>query len=401
MAARIYADVPGNKCQCGGVYSKRVPHPDDHNVIVPKCASCDAYPSLFLIDADARDLNGGKIRVKIRHTQNSDRLDKMSKVLFTLERIAQEINEGSFDIRKYDSAISKEAFIFKNYAKEYEAHHERRLVRGDITPKGLLDKKGLIKRELLPFFGNHELSRINLSLINKFRDSYVSKFRTRDLALGELKALLNQAVKDGLLQVAPKFDPIPRSKIRGDVIPMDVARETVARITNEKYRDMYSILLIYPLRPSELRALKWKNLDFENNTINITHHFSDETLIKGRKSIKEGEKSQLTYPLSIEARSIFNKYRAQKVMALNWKESFVFTGYQGRHISGEAFSEAWRKARKGLHTFDAYECRHATTSELYSKLNGDLIKLKKVSGHTNVTTLERYVRDRSDLSELF
>src|SRR5690606_10654125 len=122
-------------------------------------------------------------------------------------------------------------------------------------PKGLKDKKGLIERELMPFFGNKEIFRIKDVEIRKFKESYVTKLRTRDLALGELKTILNQAQRDGMITNAPKFEPIPRAKKRDEIIPLELALKTVELIASPVHRDMYALLLIYPIRPGELRAL--------------------------------------------------------------------------------------------------------------------------------------------------
>jgi integrase len=400
VASRIYADFKGNKCSCGGTFTNRTPHPDDVTVIVPKCSVCNKYPGVFLIDVDAKDLNGGNLRVKIRNDQNNTRLDTIFKVLFTLQKIQQELIDGSFDIRKYDSALAKESFKFKNYVEEYLEHHRRRLARGEITPKGLMDKEGLIKRELVPFFGSIELQNINHARIKKFQDSYTTKLRTRDLALGELKCILNQAVRDDMLQVAPKFEPIPRSKQRDEIISRELVEGTIRLISKDIYRDMYSLLLIYPIRPGELRALTWKNVDFTKNEFTVCQHFSNEVLIEGRKSIKKDKKEgSITYPLTMGAREILYKYRTAQVISL---KSFVFLSNTGGAVSHDALWEAWNIARKKLgHTFAPYECRHVSASALYEKTGGDLIKMKRAGGWTNTSTLERYVRDTSDMKDLF
>jgi integrase len=404
LSARIYSDVSGNKCDCSGKFSKRVPHDDHPDLLVPRCDLCNKYPALFHIDADAKDVNGNKIRIKIRHTRNSERLDRISRVIYTFERIHQEINDNTFDIRHYDSATSREKFVFKNYIQEYLTLQEARLVKGDITPKALKDKQGLIKRELLLFFGSIELSRITPGLIAKFKNKkeFIKKERTRDLALGELKAILNQAVRDEMLVTCPKFDPIARSKTRKETISIDVARKTVAVMHKELYRDMYAVLLIYPLRPCELRALEWRHIDFVRDEFTVSQHFSDEVLIQGRKSIKKGEKNDsVTYPMTAEIRAMFLKYFHQRIHRIDGP-NFVFIGRFGNHISGETLADSWRNARKKLgHKFEAYECRHAATSELYDKVNGDLIRLKDVSGHNNTQTLERYVRVKTDMRGLF
>lgn len=400
MSARVYADVKGGKCPCGGLFTKRVPYNEGSLLILPVCDSCDKQPSHYVIDATAKDVNGNKIKVRIRNTKDSERLDSRENVAYIIKVIQKEILDGTFNIRHYDSEKSKEAFIFKNYVVEYLEHQKRRLVRGEITPKGLKDKEGLIKRELLPFFGKTELFRITPTMVNQFRDKYTDKFRTRDLATTELKALLNQACRDDLLVHAPKFDPIPRSKQRDEIISLELAIQTVETITKEIYRDMYTLLLSYPIRPGELRALTWKNVDLFKGSFVINQHFSDGVLIEGRKSIKKDKKEHsLPFGMSLVAKAIFLKYRTAKLVSL---DSFVFLSNSGKQVSEDALWEAWSVARKKLgHKFAPYECRHVSASELYIKTGGDLIRMKKVGGWTNTITLERYVKDRSDNSDLF
>lgn len=400
VAARVYADVKGGKCPCGGNYSKRVPDLYDKDLILPKCNKCDSFPSLFLIDVDILDENGIPDRRKIRNTKDAERLDNPTKVAYIINVIQREIMEGSFNVNHYASAKAKDSFKFKNYVKEYTAHHERRLLRGEISPKGLHDKKGLITRELLPFFENIDLFRINSALINKFRDSYTSKLRTRDLALGELKALLNQARRDGLLSVVPKFEPIPRAKKRDEIISKELAQKTVLAMPKQVYRDFYTLLLIYPIRPGELRALKWSEVNLSKGEFTICWHYSYEERIAGRKSVgKEKKEGSLTFPINKEAREIFNRQRKADIVSLN---DHVFLSRFGKNFSESAIWDAWKHARDRVgHSFAPYECRHNSASELYSKLNGDLIRLKEVGGWTNTATIERYVTDRSDNTNLF
>lgn len=406
VAARIYADVPNNKCSCGGSFTRRISHPDDKDLIVPKCTKCDSYPSLFLIDADALDVNGAKIRIKIRNTQNGERLDRMSKVSYTLERVLGEIKEGTFDVRKYASSTTREAFIFKNFVGEYLKLQECKLRDNQITPKGLKDKIGLINRELLPFFSGIDICSINGPMINKFKNSYMSKNkdRTRDLALGDLKAILRQAVKEGLLNTLPPFDPIDKAKTRDEVVSMELAIKTISLMHKQIHRDIYTLLITYPMRPCEARALKWRNINFEQKEFTVDHHFSDEVLIAGRKSIKSGKMSTMTYPITSEALEIFLRCKNKlKVVPINLMDEFIFKNPHGNHVSEESVSESWRNARKKAgHSFKAYECRHAVSGEIYARSGNDLLATSEATGHTNTGTLSsRYLRVKIDKKKLY
>lgn len=403
VAARIYADVKGNLCPCGGKFSQRIPYQECPSFIIPKCNSCGSNPALFVIDADTIGINGKPGREKIRHSQNGDRLDSVFKTVFTINNIISEITNGTFDIRRYSSVEDRKALIFSNVASEYISHLERRLARGEITPKYIKDQKGLIKRELIPYFWTTEISSITSVKVSRFKDSYTSKERTRDVSLGALKTLLKYAKKNEYISEMPDFDPIGRAKKRKNIIPLDLAKRTVELMHKEMYRDMYTLMLTYPMRPCEVRALKWFNIDFDKNTITVDHHFSDENYLQGRKSIKQGEASSLTWKLNAETREILLRHKNQKVISLDWKNSFIFINRYGNHVSDETIRDAWVNARKKAgHTYQAYECRHRTATEIYKRLNGDIVKLKKVGGWTNITTPgDTYVRPDDNFDDLF
>lgn len=402
MAARIYADVRGKPCPCGGAFSKRVPHPDDNQVIVPKCDQCEKYPSLFLIDVDIKDLNGAPDRVKIRSDQNNQRLDKISKVIFTLETIQKEIAEGSFDVRKYDSKASRDSFIFQNYYfDKYLPKYEGPTATKKMSPKGLKEKKGFFKRELLPYFGKKDITKLNSAEIKKFKDSYKTKFRTRDLALGELKALLNEAVEDGLIVIPPRFEPIPRAKQRTQVIDHSVAIDTIPFILKRVYREMFEILTSYILRQCELTALTWDKVDFVKEEFTIDCHHSDGIVIPGRKSISEGERASMTYKMTPRVKQIFLERLPSKVVSMNWKSQPVFLNQYGNVVSVESLRDSWARARKRAgHTHQAYECRHATATAFSVKFNGNLNKLKVTGGWTSLAMLDRYVHEKNDMEGL-
>lgn len=401
MAARVYADTPGFKCPCGGIFSKRIEHSDHKGLMVPRCNGCNEYPPVFHIDADAKDVNGNKIRVKIRNDQNNNRLENISQVIFTLQTIQKEIAEGEFDVSRYVSKAARESYRFKNYVLEYEKFHEQRLEKGEITPKALRDKKSLIKNHLLSEFGGKDLIQITAQAIRLWRRKPTKHERSRNLAIGELRTIMRQAVKDGKLKIAPEFDPIPKAKTRHDIISMDLINQTIEAIPQKLYRDMLTLMTIYPFRPSEIRALRWKDFDPAKGKIYVRGHFSDETWIRGRKSISEGDKASMKYDLIPRSLAILADYRAVMIRSLDPETDWIFKGIHGTHVQDEALSDAWRNARKLVgHTHQLYEIRHRCLTEFGKRVKGDIMKMQKFSGHTNANTLmDRYIRDDSDLSE--
>lgn len=402
LSARIYADTTGYKCQCGGVYNKRIEHSDHSGLMVPKCNQCNTYPPVFHIDADAKDVNGNNLRVKIRNDQNNNRLENISQVIFTLQTIQKEIMEGEFDVTRYVSKDARESFRFKNYVTEYLKKQDKRLVKNEITPKALRDKKSLINNHLLPEFGSLDLAQITHQRISQYIEDLSERKRVHDLAIGELRTILRQAKKDGKLKLAPDFDPIPKASKRAEIISEELILKTIDAIPQKLYRDMFTLMTIYPLRPSEIRALRWKDFSPTGKTmLTVRGHFSDEVWIDGRKSISEGDKSVMKYDRSLRAMEILNNYRATAIRTLDPETDWIFRGINGTHVQDEALSDAWRTARKIVgHTHQLYEIRHRCLTDFGKRVKGDIMKMTAFSGHKNPTTLmERYVRDDSDLSE--
>lgn len=402
MAARIYADTPGYKCQCGGVFNKRIEHSDHEKLMVPKCNTCNKYPPVFHIDADAKDANGAKIRIKIRNDQNNNRLTDISTVIFTLQNIQKEIIEGEFDVNRYVSKDSRESFRFKNYLAHYEKLHERRMTRGELTPKALRDKKSLISNHLLPEFGSLDLVNITRQRIALYIEMLPKRQRVHDLAIGELRTIMRQAEKEGKIKVAPKFDPIPKAKTRKEIISYELINQTIEAIPQKLYRDMLTLMTIYPFRPSEIRALRWKDFKPTGKIMfNVVGHFSDEVWIDGRKSISDGEKSTMEYDRSERAMMILADYRASAVRTIDPETDWIFKGIHGTHVQDEALADAWRTARKIIgHEHQMYEIRHRCLTEFAKRVKGNIVFMQKFSGHKNVNTLmDSYIRDDSDLSE--
>jgi hypothetical protein len=430
VAARIYADVPGNKCQCGGVFSKRVPHPDEPLVKVPKCTGCDSPPPLYRIDADAFGLNGEKIRIYLRHDQNNSRLNKIAKVLFTIERIQQEIIDGSFDIRKYDSEESRLSFIFENYyLKAYllkyegdekyqkwlalriaESKEKKEVLNlanpeGEapvykMSPKGLKEKKGFIRREILPAFGKMDMTKINDAEVKRFKDKITDRPRSRHLAYAELRAVLTEAKLDGKITVLPHFDRIPRAAKRTNTMTHKVAKTTISGLVNEVYKFAFELFTSYILRQCEVCALKWTKVDMVKEQFTVDCHFSDGVLIGGRKSVSEGESASMTYEMTPKIKKLFEEHHPtnKALVPINWENDFVFLNQYGDHISVGSMWEMWKILRESAgHEHQAYECKHATTGEFAKKYNGNMFKLKAAGGWTNTATVERYVDEKVEM----
>ncbi len=412
LSAKIYSDIKGNACSCGGQYlDKKIVYEDEHDeksdmFEIPICNSCKKTPRKFRINARVENENGAKKTITIRNSQDGLRLTKVYQVITCLCIIKQEIREGRFDVRKYSSSLSKESFLFENFIQTYIKYYEKKAsIKGKegISPATLRKKKTLISLHLLPYFKGIEIGYVDRVKIKKFKDSWADQFSTRNQCLGELKRILNYAFEYEYIKSVPKFDKIPKSRSREKIAHISTIREVLPFVDDVYYYRIFRLLDIYPIRPCEVRCLRWKDIDFRKKTITIQRHLSDGVELDGRKSIdidSESGKGKITYPLTSDARTILKEVRS----SINIDDLiFESKRKKGAFISHTVLPDHWRKACKlaGVEYFEPYEIKHARATEITEQNNGNLKLTMDVLGQTNVNTTLRYIQKGSNLKEVF
>jgi integrase len=403
MGAKIYSDIKGNKCSCGGSFNGKESFryrvgQSIKELNYPVCNLCQLPPAHFRIRAKVSDPSKKAAYVFIRHDKGGNRLVDPLDACQLIKQIDIDSSKGSFDFKEYDSKKALEYLRFPNVFDLNLVEEENRMKLGELTPKSFLSKKscGKILRE---YFEKDRIHEIDDVRINEFKKSFTDRTRTRDLCLGELKFVLKTAKKKKLITVVPDFDPISKARKREQVISMDDARKIVEKVVNPVFKTMIELLMIYPVRPSELRALQWRDIKWDINKVVFERHFSANTLIHGRKSISKGNKSRLKYKLCRKLK----EYLSSIPQPLN-KEEFVFSQGINGFVSEDRISDEWRIARKKtrIKGHSLYELRHARLTELAQLSNGNITKMLNVSGHTNSKTLiDSYIRDDSDMDEFF
>lgn len=395
LSANIYSDERNGCKSCGGKFDAVK---DLEGVEYPACSGCGKAPTLFRIRAKILTEDLRVKYVDIRHDRQGKRLSKVWDCLAVLERVKDEMDKGQFNYRDYDSLDGREAYLFENYADEYLKFHSKRRDRGELSPAGFRNKEKYV-RVLKPHFSGRDIVTIKIKEIDAFKNSFTDRFRTRDLALSELKAILNHAEKYNDISKAPKFDLVPASKKRKEIVSLEDALRIIDKVEDPQYQVMLKLLTVYPVRPCELRALQWRDVDYFGNTIRFERHFSEDVLLDGRKSVSSGDKAELEFPLE----SWFREFLLCLPRPLK-KDQFIFPGKEQEFVSENCLQRAWRKARTKLKMppYQLYEMRHARLSQIAEQSNGNIQKVMRASGHTNPKTLmERYVRDTSDLKEFF
>lgn len=390
LGARIYSGERTKQCKCGGQFNKTS---EVRKIKFPICGSCGETPPSLRIRAKIVGENKVVRHVDIRHSHTGERLTDEIDCLATIKQIETEIALGIFDARKYESKKSKDNFKFSSFVDEdYLAFHKKRLERDEITPYGMKHKTKYCKT-LKEFFGDFDISVIDTPHIEKFKNSFTTNFSTRNHSINELRTILKYAHKMKVIKTVPVFDKIETTAVRETVLEIEEARKIIPHIENEMYRLMIHLLSVYALRPSEVRAIQFRDVDLKEGVLYIRRHFSGSKLIDGRKSVKKGVKAQLLFKLVDDLRL----WVVRQGFPSN-QEDFIFKSPNGRAVYENTLSKAWANTlqKLGRPHVQMYEIRHARGTEILDESNGNMVEARDFLGHSNISTTEkRYARPKN------
>lgn len=380
MAGVIDSDVP--KCTCGGSWKKQA----FGKYEVPVCSQCNKHPPKIRIRRVLPGEYGEKAkRLEIRQDKNGNKLTDVMEAILVMREIDEQIKSNTFDPRNYGSRESIARFKFSNFVeKNYLPDCERRESIGELSKAMLINKRGLYKNHLKPFFKDTDLRNIGPAMINGFYKSFTKTLRQRELATAELKVILNAAIDYELITGVPKFPKLKKAKFR-DVETFYTSEQqdmVVSMIENHTYRIAIRLLVKYAMRPGEVRALREKDVDVFNDKLTIAQHFSKNKLTPGRKS--NGNAHYLH--LDEEAKEFLSGFLTGN------PDAPLFKGAEGGYMSEKVLQVAWNRAvsKTPLTHIDLYTgTKHSTVTQKVREGHSDR-EIMNLTGHETLAAFKRY-----------
>jgi integrase len=403
MAAKIYSDVKNNVCdRCGGKYCKYVEYfrRDKKPLAYPVCDSCNYPPKRFRIRAKLIDQSGKKKYVFVRKTADNKRyLEELEDVIDVFKKVETEEANGKFRYTDYDKKTVREKDLFKNVV---EAYLKIQAQRSDLSPysldskrkylkilvNGVLSEDGVTKTH--DGFGEISVHDIEGHHVEDFK-LFLKSYSNQAMCLGTMKTIMKWAFERYKI-ARPIYFEVPSSKKRKIVPDLAITSEKIIpSIENETHREAIRMLEHYGLRPSEVRAIQYEQIDLIKDRIIIDRHFSKTTLLMGRKSASEGEDTgSLDRPLSPELKA-FIKSRPWPLD----KKRFLFTNSVGKPLGVKDLSQTWRETLKKLKLphIEMYGLRGARITKVIKEKG--IKKGRDFAGHSDIkTTMRNY--DHSD-----
>lgn len=251
------------------------------------------------------------------------------------------------------------------------------------------------KRKLLKDIGVAELLKWRADVLQTCTGTSFNMHRRH------VRALLNFAVTEGLLEVSPlsKVSAAPTGKKKPKTVPVTWLRKTRALLDDNHprlqpawfWRAVVDVMYFGMMRRRQVIELKWKNIHFRNNSITLA--------AEGSKSRKEW---CIPLPTQVMQQLLELKAKTKKILLREVRPSDqvfclpLFSENSQRYVH-KAMNEAhlsafYNRLSKILgYTISSHRVRHTSATIMLSR-STDLKGTSEMLGHSSITlTADTYI----------
>lgn len=255
---------------------------------------------------------------------------------------------------------------------------------------------------ILPALGPLRLVELTTARVQHWMDRLGSQIgaKTIEDTARVLNGAMSDAVRLGLIPTNPVTNtrgPSSRQTAQVTWSADDIARVLEATTRNAKYHALYHVALTTGMRPGEIRALQWPDVDLTERTITVRRTITRDELnreIVGTTT-KTGRVRTVAIP-ETTARTLRRWKAAQaeeQLAAGTWdSRQFVFTGDGGKFLGSTTWQHRHTEAirRAGVVPISLHGMRHSFATAMMAQGVHPLI-VSRVLGHSKIeTTLNVY-----------
>lgn len=345
----------------------------------------------YLVISDGFDASGKRIRyTRTVHTQRPNDDKEAQKLLY---QFIDEIEKGQFTSTKYNLME-----FLKLWVKEY--------CEITLAPATIDSYVRTIDNHITPYVGNIKLERLNSLMlqryINQLYENNVGE-RTVKLCKQILSSALGWASRMSLINENPcrKVQLKKQQKQEVNYLELEDLQRLLAALNDEplKYQTVAILAILTGCRRGELLGLKWSDIDFEKQTIQIkrTAQYLPGQGCFTKEPKTTGSIREIALPtVGIE---YLEKYKAWQnenrlIRGDKWiDEDFVFTQWNGQLMNPSNTVGSWFKdfiEHNDLPKITFHDLRHSHATFLLAS-GLDIKSISKRLGHSSTKmTLDVY-----------
>ncbi|MGO9791451.1 MAG: tyrosine-type recombinase/integrase [Solirubrobacteraceae bacterium] len=313
--------------------------------------------------------------------------------LLTEER--RKLGQGAYDHQPDGATFADAAAGFLRHVEQVKGR-EAATVR---------DYRQSLRRYLLPAWRDRPVSSITPKDVAALRDKLLAtrrENRENGPTLSARTVVRHLTVAHGVFKYAVREHELARNpasaelvdrptvRYSGDFVALD-AEELAALVRaadDEQTGALYMTAAMTGLRLGELLALRWRDLDFAGERVQVRRSWSP---IAGQEKAPKSGKVR-SVPLVLELVAPLDRLSQRE--HFTGQEHLVFASAVGDHLDGWVVRRRFEAAlkRAGLRRIRFHDLRHVFGSTAVRAL--PLSDVQAMMGHAHITTTMRYVHHR-------
>jgi integrase len=281
---------------------------------------------------------------------------------------------------------------FAEVADEYVRSLEARIRTSSFRASTLRTYGNIIAHDLMPMWAERPIAGITSAEVS----AYYRRLVERSLAASTLNQ--TRAIVRGIFGLAVERHGLEhdasvgfkRAKTRpatSDQIsfyPPDEVMRLVERATNEQDGALFLTAAFTGLRASELRALRWRSIDFANSLLHVERGFTDA----GGEDLPKSYRVR-SVPMMPQVALALNKLREREFFISD--DDLVFASDIGTVLNYEHLARRYRAAqeRAGLRRLRFHDLRHSFGTMAVRQF--PITDVQTWMGHADIATTRKYI----------
>ena len=258
--------------------------------------------------------------------------------------------------------------------------------------------KNMIDKHIYPYFESLGISLDNLRYhhLQKYYGTKIGSLSANTIRKHHI--IMNQTLKKALKHDLIANNPadkvtLPKvEKFVGKFLSVDEGSKLLEVSKDSPMHIVIVLAMTYGLRRSEIAGLKWKAVDFENDTIHICHTIT-KMKTKIAKDRTKNSSSNRILPLNGQVRNQLVKLQEaqqtdKKILGKTYHNTdYICRWADGRELSTEYMSHAFKNLLKkhGLPDVRFHDLRHSCASYML-KMGCSMKEISDWLGHSNIQT---------------
>ena len=255
-----------------------------------------------------------------------------------------------------------------------------------LQPTTIRSYYSLFESRIVPFFDKKYPHEITPAKIKDWYYTFKDRTTLNTCVTGILIPAFENAIIDGYIQTTPFIVKFPTLKSDYEMKPFTLQEiDLILTYKENPYKNFLGVAFFTGARTGEILALEWKDIDFEQKTINI-----NKTRTKGLTKQPKTKSSFRVIDMLSQCEFFLREQR--KITGLS---KYVFLKSNGKiyNNSGDLLYEWYKLLEKlNLEKRNIYQTRHSFASNMLSNKENPLW-VSQMLGHKSLNmTLEIYTR---------